>query len=239
MISETTFASNFTSVWKSLTPTSELFVRKINGGLYERVFTPMNSVTAPSRRALINEVAFTLFVRHGDTLVPHNARRVSDLEIAACFAVAHEAITRLDRVHSSDVAEMDRTESDEAVRQAIRLATFFLAQNRGAIMYNPDFQGCGMINSCFGDVLVGGALYEVKAGERRFRSVDIRQVLVYAALNYQANSHDIRTIGLFNPRTGVSFKASLDEFCFEVSGQASPDLLADIVRAFSSGEMSR
>ncbi len=237
MISEIAFASNFTSVWRSLTPTSEIFVRRINAGLYERVFPQSDSIAAPDRRALINEVAFTLFVRYGGALI--NRIPLSTLEVAECFTAAQQVVTQLDRVRSSYVAQLDDIEKIEAVAQATRLAIFFSAQDRGQITYNPEFPGCGMIDSCNGDVLIGGALYEVKAGDRRFRSVDIRQLLVYLALNSQARRHDISMVGLFNPRTGVSFKASLGEFCFEVSGQAPPDLLAEIVRAFSSGEMSR
>jgi hypothetical protein len=237
MISERVFASNFTSVWQGLTPTSEIFVRRINAGLYERVFPHLDSAAPPERRALINEAAFTLFVRYGGKLVSRSP--LSSLEVVECVTAARRTIAHLDRLRSSYVAALDDIEGTEAIAQATRLADFFSVQRREQITFNPDFPGCGMIDACHGDVLVGGALYEVKAGDRRFRSVDIRQLLVYMALNYQARRHDIGRLGLFNPRTGVSFEASLVEFCFEVSGQAPPDLFADIVRAFSSGEMSR
>jgi hypothetical protein len=240
MISETMFASHYTSVWRSLAPTSEIFVRKINSQLYERVFSEMASVTTATRRALVNEAAFTLFVRSSVEVMMQPPLRLSEMEIDACLTSARMLIARLDRISLFEVRELDQGERGEAIEQANRLIRFFLGIAKGKIIRcNPHFNGCGVVDSCYGDIMVGDTLYEVKAGERNFRSLDIRQILVYAALNSESGENDIQNVGLFNPRTGVSVEVSLEELCFEVSGKAAPDLLADIVWVISSGEMSR
>ncbi len=86
---------------------------------------------------------------------------------------------------------------------------------------------------------VDDTLYEVKAGERSFRSVDVRQLLVYASLSKSAGMRQLKQVGLFNPRTGLSFSMGLDELCLEVAGMPSEELLAEVIRIASSGETSR
>jgi hypothetical protein len=240
MISETNFASHFTSVWKGLAPTSELFVRKINSRLYEREFPRMASSVAPARRALVNETAFRFFVRCGARVFPVLPPDLPPEQIYASMLEARTFVAQLDKANINQIHELNAIEKSESLDQATRLCGFFSRISRGkTITYYPAFRGCGVVDSCQGDVLVGNKLYEVKAGDRNFRSPDIRQLLVYAALDFEAKSSTFEVVGLFNPRSGISVEMQLDDLCFEVSGKASSDLLADIVRAISSGEMSR
>jgi hypothetical protein len=92
---------------------------------------------------------------------------------------------------------------------------------------------------CTGDVYCSNTLYEIKAGERLFRSIDVRQLLTYAALNKADPCRTLTDIGLFNPRSGLSFTASLEEVCIEVAGLRTEELLGEIVRVISSGDTSR
>ena len=243
MISETAFAAHYTSIWKILAPTSEIFVRKINSHLYERIFPAKTSLVTANRRALINEAAFTLFVHFVSKINKSRKppkRKLTGEEIDECFVTARRFIARLDKAGINEIADLDFIEREEALEQTSRLVTFFLdVLGKKPISCYPHFNGCGILDSCNGDIIVGNTLYEVKAGERKFRSLDVRQLLIYAALNSESGENDIQNLGLFNPRIGVSVEVSLNELCFEVSGRAPSDLLADIVQAISSGEMSR
>jgi hypothetical protein len=88
-------------------------------------------------------------------------------------------------------------------------------------------------------LLKAEGIFEIKAGDRNVRSVDLRQLLVYSALNYADQKRQIQRIGLFNPRVGTHFSATLDEFCAEISGRPTIELLSEIVQVFSSGDISR
>src|SRR5277367_5263546 len=69
MISGSDFCKLYTSLWRELAPTTDIFVRRINLGQYERDFAEIKISTAPNRRGFINEVAFELFcqsLRRGD-----------------------------------------------------------------------------------------------------------------------------------------------------------------------------
>ena len=70
------------------------------------------------------------------------------------------------------------------------------------------------------------------------RSIDLRQLLTYAALNKSSGGFELNRIGLFNPRRGIFAEFSLDEVCLGVSGTTAEILLSEIIVTISSGDMS-
>jgi hypothetical protein len=107
------------------------------------------------------------------------------------------------------------------------------------VTFEPNFAGCGFLNPCVGDVLIGQELYEVKAGNRQFRSTDLRQLMTYCALNYAAGTHAITKAGCINPRRGTYFVLDLDAIAHEMAGKSSSELFSDIIYHVSSGGISR
>ena len=83
-----------------------------------------------------------------------------------------------------------------------------------------------------------GTLFEVKAGDRSFRATDVRQLLVYCALNHAAGAFRIRNVGLVNPRVGTRALVGLDECALQMAGASAPDLLAAIVHELSRVDVS-
>jgi hypothetical protein len=79
----------------------------------------------------------------------------------------------------------------------------------------------------------------MRQGCRVFRTVDLRQVLYYCALNHAARRYSISRVGLVNPRVGVFFVHPLDWLCREVSGVASTELFAEILDFASQPENSK
>jgi len=205
----------------------------------EREFAPLNSVVAPERRGLVNEAGFELF-RIRRVAWFRNFGKAKLEMMAEAIKSAKATISRIERMDSDDILAPSDVEETEISLLAERLQVFFSQAAKGEnLEIQPRFPGCGMIDTCFGDVRFRDALYEVKAGDRNFRSVDVRQLMIYAALCKSARMEPLRRMGLFNPRTGFSFCIGLDDVCLEVSGTSSEELLAEIIRVVSSGDTSR
>lgn len=238
MISETTFAQDHTSTWRLLAPTMDLFVRKINLELYEREFRIMNSEVMPARRGLINEIAFEYFrnlpVGEGDV-------QWSQVELDYAVYEARKKISLLEAIEIELIALPTELELTDCAEQIRRLRFFFepATQKAGGIEFRPRFPGAGIIAGCEGDIYFERTLFEIKAGHRPFKSVDLKQLLTYATLNYAAGSRPLDRLGLFNPRMGTSFTATLDTVSFEVSGCPAVELLTEIIRVISGGDISR
>jgi hypothetical protein len=153
---------------------------------------------------------------------------------------ARADIARIDRVPLDRIALPSDSELADCGEQVWRLKLFFSRFRRfGAIEFFPKFPGCGIIDASIGDVFVHEHLFEVKAGDRRFLSVDLKQLITYAALNSLEGAREIKYLGLFNPRVGISYTVALEQLCQEISGTSATELLAEIVRVISSGEISK
>lgn len=205
--------------------------------LREREFAPLISTILPERRGFINEASFQFFRIRRQMF---NWSRPRDELMSMATEAAKATICRIERIDPADIPNPVGVEEDDIVVIAERLQAFFSRVSNGqSFQVQPQFPGCGIIDTCFGDVRFGDTLYEVKAGARTFRSMDLRQLLIYAALSKSAGMAPLRHVGLLNPRTGVSFFSGLDALCLEVSGTSSEELLTEIVRVISSGDTSR
>ena len=238
MISETTFARDYGSFWKNTTPTMDGFVRKINAGLYEREFPEMAGAVPPNRRGFVNSIAFEAFSlgiaqQKSGVLVDPIQTRV----IVAQTKVASKWQTLASSAGSFSLP-MSIDEKIDAIQQNDRLEVVF-RDRFGHLSVGPRFNGCGIIDGCAGDILKERTLWEVKAGNRDFRAIDLRQLVTYTTLNFASKQYAISKLGLFNPRTGKSFDIDLDVFCYEVSGRTASELLPLIAYAVSNGDISR
>jgi hypothetical protein len=124
-------------------------------------------------------------------------------------------------------------DAQEAIALARRTSTFFQEASKAPLALQPYFPGCGWLSECYGDVLSSNVLYEIKSGARAFRMLDVKQLLVYCALNFSAKSYDILDVCLVNPREGVYFSESLDAICELLSGRSAVEVLGDIVEYVS------
>lgn len=213
----------------------ELYVRRINLRLVERAFAPMTHDTTPSRRGFINEIAFERFSDSIISITDHSPLAGREAE---CISRARQSISHLER--AEDLSDPTQEEMNDASEQLRRLTLFFQMTARGRVVEaKPQFPGCGIIDNCKGDIYVHGELFEIKAGDRNVRSVDVRQLLIYSALNYSGPRRQIDRIGLFNPRVGTHFSIDLDEICVEISGRPKQELFSEMIQVFSSGDISR
>lgn len=235
MIGATRFAGAYGSFWRNATPTIDLFVRRINIEFYERVDLPCVYQVEPNRSALVAETAFALFDVHSR----HEGDGARFFERFAVQATA-EARRRLALLNAENIGDdLNRNELNAVQELFRRLNSFFINQHGSELVVRPEFPGCGFVDLSEGDVIYGDALYEIKAVDRNFRSVDIKQLITYAALNHESGSYLFRDIGIYNPRRGTGFRMGLDRVCTEISGITEIELLEMIAYSIASGEVSR
>ncbi len=238
MISEKTFVSSFNSFWQGLIPTGEAFVRSMNMAKLH-FDNPMKSKSDPNRRGIVNEIGFLLFAFSANKNVPLIDVYESD-ELERASFQAWKLAQYYQRESGLEIIFPAEHEQQEGLFVANRLHDYFFEKEHNEmVLPSPDFPGCGFIDSCTGDLLVGNTLYEVKAGDRAFRLSDVKQILVYLALHSLTNENRIMSVGFLNPRVGIYYKLSVFEFALATSGNNNVELLADIIDYISSGGVSR
>jgi hypothetical protein len=195
----------------------------------------MIATSAASRRALTAEYAFSLFAAHATVAGPTS---LEELEASAW----HETTRRL-RPYTTAGLDIDAPlsgEEQEDTREIRkRLTGCFLTGDAKPLIIRPLFPGCGFIDASEGDIIAGKTIFEIKTVDRTFRTIDIRQLVAYAALNFAAPRYEVERLGLFNPRRGVLWESDLETVCVEIAGLTAVELLSAIVSSVSSGDISR
>lgn len=226
MITEKHFASSQAAFWHELLPLSEVYIRDCNAQA-PRFSGELLSPLPASQRGLVNEVGFQIFACASAS--DCSAKELSSADVEHCVAEAHRHVAGLRRFNRIPLREIAAAGTAEAMLIAERLSAFFGMAAAEKPVVLPAFPGCGLLDGCRGDVLAGTTLFEVKAGARSFRSIDIRQLLCYCALNFASKVHDIADVCFVNPRSGRYFSESLDAMCRGLSGRPATSVLSDIV----------
>lgn len=231
MIDVSSFSAYHGAFWADHAPTSEHFVRRINLEYTERWSAPVAKPEVPIRVALVAELAFS-----------RSCAEIDNVPREEIEALAYrETIRRLLPLTEDPVSltlPVSPIEKEQVSELESSMRSFFNSR-RSAILTRPVFQGCGYIDSSEGDIVSGSCLFEVKAVDRPFRSVDVRQLITYCALNHSSLQYTLNAMGLFNPRRGIYFEAPIDDVSREISGQSAQELFDSIVYAISSGDISR
>ncbi|WP_157757139.1 hypothetical protein [Pannonibacter phragmitetus] len=231
MIDASSFAAHHNAFWSNFTPTSEYFVRRINLEHAERWSLPIHKPEDPIRSALVAELAFAQVSAKLDGIPEERVGEVALEE-------AKKRLRPLFEDPISLVQEITQVEQDQISSLEKNLLSFFTRRNLPTVT-RPLFAGCGYVDSSEGDIISGSCLFEIKAVNRPFRSIDIRQLITYCALNHLSGQFQLDAIGVFNPRRGLYFEASIEDVSHEISGQSGQELFDTIIHAISSGDISR
>lgn len=230
MISERSLASGYSTFWRELLPLADHAIKHINLALTQRYLPEMRaSVASGALRGVINELSFRLVF--AKAIGADDAAAVAELELKVCEYVGRLSGVPKEVLLSAMTAEHRR----EAKELSERLDDWLPPVS--AIKFAPLFTGCGFVDSCEGDLLLGKTLVEVKAPDRAFRMVDVRQLLTYAALDRASRQYNIQGVAMLNPRRGLVASLSLDDLAQLLSGMPSTMLLDDMVRFFSADEL--
>jgi hypothetical protein len=238
MISERTFAIRYTSFWHQALPMGEEVVEAINQNLKQEFSLHRPQPDREARHDLIGEISLLWFAAHvvEGRLAKH---RPGAVDLARIASEACAFVGRLRGVPVPELPPPSPTELREAVALTEALIKFVLTQSeREIIVPRPSFAGCGLLSACQGDLLIGQTLYEVKAVDRGFHQPDVRQLVIYCALNFAAPRYDIRRVGLINPRQGTFFRSDLEWLVQNLSGQESSELFYEILDFLSTESVS-
>lgn len=243
MISEKDLARHFSSFWRNLFPMSDRLTRHVNI-TYERYQRELElPIESPAdRRGLINECAFELARRHWEQFrleAVHIDWNIVELQTAIELH-AIQKISTIEDIPVDAYPHLVANEWEEVILLSRSVITFLRRFRGGAsISFSPMIMGCGLVARCFGDIYLDNTLIEVKAGERNFRAIDLRQIVVYAALNHVSMQYPIDQVIWLNPRRGVFFRSSLDDICVLAAGRSAADCLTDLVRFMSEAGVSK
>lgn len=219
---------------------AESIVRRVNVGY--RVFgQAINSDANPRRRAYINELGFRIFtasIAQGVVKRPDPAPSdLARLEEETAFFISR--LRARDEFTAPTVPERE-----EALTLSRQLYRYFLIHGGdGTIDAAPHFAGCGIVNTCVGDLISQPTLYEVKAGARDFRLVDIRQVVTYCALNFASRQYVIDRVVLINPRRGIFAEIDIHADISRASGLSASEVYSQLLdfmsQDLSQGDLTR
>lgn len=230
VITEKRFASSHHAFWRELLPLGEHYIREVNQKL-ARFEEPLASASLPKYHGVVNELAFRLFIRTATENVS-----LADLTDTVILTELSHTIRFIEAFRQHGRGSLPSLEKDEIAEALVlvrRLSAFFQRGSDAPLVAQPVFAGCGWLSECQGDVLSSDTLYEIKAGARPFRMLDVKQVLVYCALNFASKCYNIRDVCLLNPREGTYFSETLNRLCELISGRSAVDVLGEIVEYVS------
>ncbi|NPC70534.1 hypothetical protein HPP05_12330 [Corallococcus exiguus] len=233
LISEKKFAAAFASFWRTALPLSDSFIRTLNTQR-QKYTQPLDSNLPSEHNAYVSELGFRIFS------ALHIEPQGTKLRLKALATLEKETQDYIQSISNTKAATPSKTTRDLAYILAERIALFFKKnEHSNRLVISPGFEGCGIIDPCFGDVLCGDTLWEIKNVDRDFRAVDIRQLLTYATLAKSAGRKDIHSIGLLNAKQGFFIQQSIETVALETAQLSGSELLAGIAQFISTEQISR
>ncbi|MGI6436467.1 MAG: hypothetical protein ACOX0D_00190 [Sphaerochaeta sp.] len=235
MISEKIFIRNYWGFWDSLFPLHRAFLKGVVMECAQEQHE-IKLTTSGRRFSFVSEIGFQIFsiaitkqvsidsIGFGSTLYNDIQRRcIQQFELF--------------QDDDSTICEpLSKPEFSDAISISHVLKNRFKGQE---LTISPKFRGCGIIDTCYGDILVADTLFEIKAVNRNFHVVDFRQLITYCCLNHISKAYAINSIGLFNPKRGMCYTIPLDLFSSAIAGIDINDLYWEIINFISQEETSK
>jgi hypothetical protein len=231
LITEKRFILSHSSFWAMLLPMENEWIRFMNARARSYTLAIEDDANL-AVRGIVNELGCLLYAECIATGVDVDELEMPTVEESLNKAWLHVRDMRayMRQIEMPRLSESAITES-RLVCKNIQL--FFESWTSSSPTAYSVFPGCGWLSACTSDFIVDGTLIEVKAGGRKFRSIDLRQLLVYGALNFAAKQIDISSICLLNPRRGVFAHTDLEVAATALSGRNASELFNEIVHYIS------
>ncbi|MDD3236658.1 MAG: hypothetical protein PHV37_01000 [Candidatus Gastranaerophilales bacterium] len=248
MINEKQFAKYHTSLWKAILPLSNNAVKNINC-IYSKTFTPIViSEYAPERRSLINHCAFNI-----SKCAQKNKISIKDLKknistYTKAIDLTQNQLKLFVKRDRTSIETPSNIELEEIFSLSENIEKMLIIKHRNDTkIFNPKFKGCGILDDCYGDILIKNVLYEIKSTisstqkcpNKNLRAIDLRQLLIYCALNYKSKQYTIKQVAYYNPKIGQYFLMDVQDLCLLVSGKNDIELFEEIINYVSDYDKSK
>jgi hypothetical protein len=225
VITEKRFVVRHNAFWHRLLPMAPAYIRALNTNV-ERYGPPVEEASEDNR-GVVNELAFRLFALSVESNC--SPRKLGTEQQRAAAAATVDFIRRFRQFNRAPVLRPTGPAIAEALGLAENIHDYFEPSKNGKPVVWPRFAGCGIVDECCGDAILGSTLVEVKANAGPFRGRDIRQVLCYAALNFARKERELVSFSLVNPRTAVCCTHGIEQLCQQAGGASANHVLGDIV----------
>ena len=240
MISERNLARAFESVWQSLFPMlTPAFMRTFN----EHFLKPVDTSHTGTARAvpfdsdspdLVAELGIQLARSAIEANVSIEDIAQDPTALSQSWNKTQAVVARYEGeipdVTEVTIFDVDRNDGLSLASNLIAFASLI----DGPTQFAPGIPGANILSRCEADLAVGNTLVEIKTVSRGFRSTDLRQLLVYLALDWVRGPQWTKGC-LFNPRRAVWADFEVDWLVRRLSGRPAADTFRDFIDAFASG----
>ena len=242
MISERIAARAFESVWQTCLPMlTPAFMNSFNRQFVKPIvrsgepLPPVPKLPSSDSPDLVAELGIEIVRSAVGTGVAVECVAADQPSLRAAWLNSLELVSRYEGLKPDAAAvSLNAADAHHALRLAATLSAF-LDQFDGDAKFRPLIPGAGSLSRCEADLAVGRTLVEIKTVSRGFRSLDLRQLLVYLALDWATG--DPRWISgcLVNPRRAVWADFDVDWLVRRLAGRPAADVLPDLVDSFAGG----
>lgn len=227
MITATQFSSSHNSFWSNCFPALENYVRLINSGGYEREFLVLDWKVDAHRSSLVSEAAFCL-------------SKSATISTTEAFREAELRLSQLPGIDKNFHAESElESRSAEQLSSRLKAMLSMVIGRQTPFEFEPNFKGLGILGHAVGDFRTLDHIVEVKSVDRGFRSSDFRQILTYFLMDFCENNTPINLMSIVNPRRGIYFSQSVQDFFGYTTGLEINDVMLRFLAAVGSAGASR
>lgn len=236
MLSERQLARGFAGAWQQWTPHLDAgFLASFRpGGSWAQAaqaWAPALAAQAPARHNdVVAEIAFGL-VCAGLEEASLPIERLPEAEVEGVIGDALARLALLRRSEGLPREAVGAQHLDDARQLAVRLRDH-LRGFPGTTRVHERLEGAGLLAACHPDIIQGDVIIEVKMSQVSFRSVDLRQLLVYAAMAHW-NGRPARGLALVNPRLGLTWRFGVEALVEKVA-DCTPSTLFRALERFVS-----
>ncbi|MDV7650479.1 hypothetical protein R4716_07210 [Acinetobacter baumannii] len=221
MISEVTFSKLYTSFWNSLLINSKNYVRLVNGALIEDIHKPISSYSS-QYNAYINILSFELYEQSLDK----GSLVFTQEEIESACKFSFDKVSSFTSFYkNAQVPPYSEIKSEVSFILESLTSQY---QNKAPIIRTP-LEGIGILNPSEVDLMYSSTLVEIKSGDRKFKTLDFRQVITYLTQNHYSSSPvTIDRIELFNPRMGILFNTDIESMIYELTALTPNEVYEEV-----------